>query len=84
MGKKRGIVSTDSYSGRLAVRLVQTREKAGYTVEEAVERVNKFGFDITNQAYRHWEANRRQVNWDALPVIAKALKVKPRDLVPVT
>ena len=66
----------------MAVALVAAREKAGLTVEEAVEKINKAGYIIADHSYRYWERGTRQVNWDALPVIAKALKVKPRELVP--
>jgi len=83
MAKKRKAVDTSTYSGRVAKRLVKLREEAGLSVEEVVASLNKTGYEIGDKAYRHWEANSRQVNWNAIPMICKALKVKPRDLIPV-
>lgn len=83
MGKKRKAVSSAEYSGRLAIRLVKLREDAGLTVEEVVAKINKNGYEIGHKAYRHWEAATRQVNWDAIPAICKALKSKPRELIPI-
>ena len=83
VAKKRKAVDQTSYSGRAAARLVKLREEAGLSVDEVVEKVNKAGFEISGSAYRHWEGALRQINWDAIPAICKALKTKPRDLVPL-
>ena len=81
--RKSAVGSSDLLSGRVAKRLVKLREEAGLSVEEVVASLNKTGYEIGDKAYRHWEANSRQVNWNAIPMICKALKVKPRDLIPV-
>ena len=83
MGKKRKAVDQSSYSGRVASRLVKLREEAGLTVEQVVEKINKAGYDMGCPAYRHWESNRSQINVDAIPSIAKALRMKPREVLPI-
>lgn len=71
-----------TYSGRFAARLRSLREKAGLSVDDVVAKMEKAGYPLRVQTYYGWENGRRQVNWDALPAIAKALKVKPRDVIP--
>jgi transcriptional regulator with XRE-family HTH domain len=85
MGRKRKPIDTTRYAGRLAARMVQLREKRGLTPEEVAEKMSgykKDGFEISANAYRHWESGLRQVNWNAIPAICKAIKAKPRDLIP--
>jgi len=69
--------STDTYSGRFAERLRKLREKAGLTVDEVVETT---GFP-RNTLY-NWEAGKRQPPLDAYPILAKALGIKVRTLLP--
>lgn len=84
MGKKRAKVDTSTYSGRLAVRMVKRREELEMSVEDVVAKISRNGWEIGAGAYRHWEASIRQVNWDAIPAICKALRTKPKDLLPPT
>lgn len=71
-----------TYSGRFAARLRILREKAGLSVEETVIAMEKAGYALGVQTYYGWENGKRQTNWDAIPAIAKAFKLKPRDIVP--
>ncbi|MEP3477981.1 MAG: helix-turn-helix transcriptional regulator [Fuerstiella sp.] len=71
-----------TYSGRLAGHLRQLREASGLTSSEAAEKMNKAGYVISEAAFRHWENGTRSPHWDALPALAKTLKVKVRELVP--
>ena len=82
MARKRKAVDESTYSGRVAKRLVKLREAAGLSVEECVEKVNQAGYEMGCPAYRHWESSRTQINVDAIPAMAKALRVKPRELLP--
>jgi Helix-turn-helix domain len=71
-----------TYSGRFAARLRMLREKAGLSVEQVVEAMIKAGYPLGVQTFYGWENGKRQVNWDAIPAIAKVLKTKPVDLIP--
>ncbi|GAB5405486.1 MAG: hypothetical protein Aurels2KO_37170 [Aureliella sp.] len=71
-----------TYSGRFAARLRMLREKAGLSVDQVVEKMAKAGYELNRQTFYGWENAKRQVNWDAIPAIAKALKTKPVDLIP--
>ncbi len=70
------------YSGRLAGRLRSLREKAGISVEQAVEGMAAAGYPIGVQTYYGWENGRRQPNWDAVPALATCLGVGIRTLIP--
>ncbi|MBN2024979.1 MAG: helix-turn-helix transcriptional regulator [Pirellulales bacterium] len=82
MGPARKEPDQSTYSGRLAKRMIDLRTKADFSVADVVERMAKAGYEIKDMAYRHWESNRRQPDLDALPAIAKALKVRIKDLMP--
>lgn len=82
MGKKRKSVSTATYSGRVALRLVKLRGDADLSVNEVVEKINKAGYEVAMSTYRSWENKGRSVPLDAIPAICKALKVRPRKFVP--
>jgi len=82
VGRKRKAVDQSSYSGRVASQLVRLREEAGLSVDEVVEKVNKAGYEVSIATLKHWENNRIKVNIDAIPYLAKSLKVKPHDIWP--
>lgn len=75
-----------TYSGRFAARLRMLREKAGLSVEQVVEAIEKHNTSGRNspkvQAFYGWEQGKAGPHLDLLPFIAKALKVKVRDLMP--
>lgn len=64
------------YSGRLAARIRFLREEAGLTVEELAEKITDAGHSIATPSLYHWENGNRVPSIDALPAIAKALKLK--------
>jgi len=68
---------TRIYSGRFAARLRMLREKAGLTIEDLVETT---GFP-QRTLYR-WEAGLRVPPVDTYPILAEALGVKVRTLLP--
>lgn len=73
---------TTTYSGRLGARLRTLREDRGLTVERVAELMTDYGYDISTPTLYHWENGRRQPSIDALPYLAKALKVRIVDLMP--
>mgnify|MGYP000020554983 CR=1 FL=1 len=73
----------ETYSGRLAARIRKLRESTGRTTTEAAERMTKLGYEVSDTSFRHWENGTRTPKWDAMPFLAKALKVKVREVIPV-
>ncbi len=73
----------NSYAGRFAARLRALRNKSGLSVEDVVAVMQKAGYPISVQTYYGWENGKRQANLDAIPAIAKAFELKPRELLPV-
>lgn len=75
-----------TYSGRFAARLRQLREKAGLSVEEVVALVTRHNDSGRSSpavpSYYKWEQGSTSPHIDLIPVIARALKLKPRDLLP--
>jgi transcriptional regulator with XRE-family HTH domain len=68
MGRKRAEVDTSTYSGRIAARVRELRERKGYTVEKLAEKV---GVDI--KAMYAYEQNARTIPPDLYPKVWKAL-----------
>lgn len=65
-----------TYSGRFAARLRMLREKAGLSVDEAVSKIAKAGFETTRKSIYNWESGIRQPPIDALPSMASAYKLR--------
>ena len=68
---------TRIYSGRFAARLRMLREKAGLTIEDMIAQT---GFPM--RTLYNWEAGLRMPPVDAYPILAAALGVKVRTLLP--
>ena len=77
MSRPRKEVDTSTYTGRFAVRLKSLREKAGMTVEELAE-----ASGITAATLYDWEKARCTPGIERLPLLAKALEIKTRTLLP--
>lgn len=79
-------IDESTYSGRFAVRLKTLREAAELSVDEIVEIIasnNKSDRKPPQvQAYYGWEQGKASPHMDLLPAIAKAFKVKVRELMP--
>ena len=65
------------YSGRFAARLRTLREKAGLTIEDLVDETG-----IPRTTLYNWEAGIRMPPVDTYPILAEALGVKVRTLLP--
>jgi transcriptional regulator with XRE-family HTH domain len=65
------------YSGRFAARLRTLRERAGLTIEDMVAQT---GFP--QKTLYNWEAGLRMPPVDAYPILAAAIGVKVRTLLP--
>jgi len=70
------------YSGRLAKAMRAIRTKNSLSVVETIQRMGKAGYPISEAAYRHWENGTRVQHVDAIPALAKALKVTIHELLP--
>lgn len=82
MGKKRKSLDVSTFSNRVAARLVKLREASGLTPDELAAKVTKSGYEISPVTLRHWENGNRAVALDAVPALAKSLKVKVREFFP--
>ena len=77
MANKRKDPDATTYSGRFAIRLRKLREKAGFTVDDIVEKSS-----IPRTTLYNWEAGISQPPVDTYPILAKAYGVKVRTLLP--
>ena len=68
---------TRIYSGRFAARLRSLREKAGLSIEDVVEATG-----IPAQTLYKWEAGKRTPPLVTFPILAQALGVETRTLLP--
>ena len=68
---------TSTYSGRFAVRLRALREKAGLTVEDLVEKTG-----ITKSTLYYWESGVFTPTVEQIEILANALQIKPRLILP--
>ena len=69
--------NTNIYSGRFAERLRKLREKAGMSIEDLVTATG-----IPRTTLYNWEAGIRMSPVDTYPILAEALGVKVRTLLP--
>ena len=77
MARPRKEVDTSTYTGRFAVRLKTLREKAGYSVVELAEVSG-----IPKNTLIRWEAAQNSPPLETLPVLAEALEIRVRTLIP--
>ena len=71
-------IDLDTYEGRFARRLVELREKAGLTVEEAAEQIG-----VCAAAIYDWEKGRRRPDIKKFPKISEVYNLKwVKDLLP--
>lgn len=70
------------YSGRLAARIRALREKADMTIEQLAGDMQRAGYEISAPTLYHWENGQRQPQLDALPYVAKVLRVELTELFP--
>lgn len=75
-------VDESTYSGRLAVRIRALRNEAGMDVDTLAKAVTKKGYKVGTSTLYHWENGTLQPQLDALPALAKALKVDLLTLLP--
>jgi DNA-binding XRE family transcriptional regulator len=79
-------IDVSSYSGRFAARLRELREKAGLTVEQVADSINRNNKSprngaTTNKVY-DWESGRSCPHPDLFPAIAKTFELKVREILP--
>lgn len=70
------------YSGRVAARIRELRTALGITVEDLAAKLTKAGYDVKPPTLYHWENGTREPALDAVPYLAKALKVSVAELLP--
>lgn len=77
MGRKPCELDTSTYAGRFAARLRELRDRRGKTVDELA-----LSLGVAVSTVYGWENGTRRPDISQLPVIAEALGVKPRSLLP--
>jgi transcriptional regulator with XRE-family HTH domain len=77
MARPRKEIDTSTYTGRFAARLKMLRERAGMSVEELAE-----ASGITAATLYDWEKARCTPGIERLPLLAEALQIKVRTLLP--
>lgn len=75
-------VDESKYSGRLAARIRALRIEAGMDVKTLAAAVTRKGYKLGTSTLYAWENGNLQAQLDALPALAKALKVSLLDLLP--
>lgn len=77
MGRRRKLVDQSTYSGRVAVRLRELRERAGKSVEEVAKALK-----IPPSSYYNYENGRTEPPLNSFRKIATILGVNVRNLFP--
>lgn len=73
-GRRRSDVDTTKYTGKLAARLRELREAKGMTMEKLAEKAG-----VSVMTIYAWESNRRAIDPNSYPALAKALGCKTPD-----
>ena len=60
-----------TYSGRLAAKLRQLRDRSEMSVTEVVKKINRAGIRVSDSTYYDWEGGRLKPNLDAMPALAE-------------
>ena len=71
----------ETYAERIAMRIRDLRKKADMDVATLAQKVTKAGYPLAKPTLSHWENGTRDVNLNAIPYLAKALKVNLAELV---
>lgn len=74
--------NTTTYSGRLGAILRKRREELGLSVEAFKDFLATNDVEVTVHTVYHWEKGLRPIPLNAVPAIAKILKLAIRDLLP--
>lgn len=82
MPKPRKEPDKNRYSGRLAAKLRSMREAAGIAPDDLATRLTKMGYKVSAPSLYAWENGNLQVQLDALPYLAKALRTTIAELMP--
>lgn len=75
-------VDQSTYAGRMAARIRLLRTERGMTVDQFAKAVTRKGYKVGTSTMYAWENGNLQPNIDAMPAMAKALKIDLRDLFP--
>lgn len=70
------------YSGRVAKRIEAARSELGISVIDLAKKMGEQGYKIETPTLYHWLGGNRPPHLDALPIIARILRVKLHDLLP--
>ena len=70
------------YSGRVAARIEARRAELGMSIVDLADKVTTSGYKLAPPTLYNWLGGNREPALDALPYLAKVLKVKLLDLLP--
>ena len=71
-----------TYTGRLGAAVRKRREELGLSVDDLSASLAAAGIEATKHSVYHWEKGLRPIPVNALPALAKTLKLAIRELVP--
>lgn len=83
VGRKKNAVDRKTYSGRVAIRIRDARERAGLDVPTVAKAMTRAGYEISPSTLYGWENGTRQPPLDAMPFLARALKVNAGSFFPM-
>lgn len=70
------------YSGRVAARIEARRAELGLSIKDLAKKLTDGGYTVAPPTLYNWLGGNREPALDALPLLAKVLKVKLHDLLP--
>jgi len=82
MGKARKAINVGTYTGRIAARIRELRDKNGVSVVDLYETVKDAPGVRSLEQFKQWERGASPIHVNAIPALAEALGVKISKLLP--
>lgn len=82
MGRPPKPPDSDTYLGRVSLRLKALREATGMEPAQAAKAITKAGYEVTESTVYRWEQGKTHPHLEAIPAISIAYGVTPRTVLP--